>query len=219
MLINSLLLAVSSSIDSLGIGITYGIKNTKISYKSKIILFVISFLICILSIWFGDFIRNIFSDSFSKIIGALIISFIGLFVIFQCLYGNSENNLDNEKDLNFKEFQKQEKIYSFFIKFLGITIKIIKNPKYSDLNNSNLIEPNEAFFLSFALSLDCFCIGVGSSVAGISSSVFPFFISIFQLFFLSLGNFLGRKLYKFSKLPSNIWSILSRNIACINWSF
>ena len=32
MIINSLILAVSSSIDSLGLGITYGIKNTKISF-------------------------------------------------------------------------------------------------------------------------------------------------------------------------------------------
>lgn len=30
MLLNCIILAISSSIDSLGIGITYGIKNTKI---------------------------------------------------------------------------------------------------------------------------------------------------------------------------------------------
>ena len=45
MFINSLILALSSSIDSLGIGITYGIKNTRISYMAKIVLFVISFFI------------------------------------------------------------------------------------------------------------------------------------------------------------------------------
>lgn len=50
MLINSLLLAISSSIDSLGIGITYGIRNIKISFLGKLILFTISFLIAFLSI-------------------------------------------------------------------------------------------------------------------------------------------------------------------------
>ena len=39
---NSLILALSSSIDSFGIGITYGLKSTKISLLGKIILFVIS---------------------------------------------------------------------------------------------------------------------------------------------------------------------------------
>ena len=50
MFINSLILALSSSIDSLGIGITYGIKNTRISYMAKIVLFVISFFISFLSV-------------------------------------------------------------------------------------------------------------------------------------------------------------------------
>ena len=31
----------------------------------------------------------------------------------------------------------------------------------------------------------------------------------FQLFFLSLGNYCGKKLYSFSKLPDNIWSTIS----------
>lgn len=61
MFINSLILALSSSIDSLGIGITYGIKNTRISYMAKIVLFVISFLISFLSVCFGDILKNIFS--------------------------------------------------------------------------------------------------------------------------------------------------------------
>ena len=42
MLINSILLALSSSLDSLGIGTTYGIKNMEISKISILILFTIS---------------------------------------------------------------------------------------------------------------------------------------------------------------------------------
>ena len=37
---SSMFLAISSSIDALGIGITYGIKNTKIPLIEKFILFV-----------------------------------------------------------------------------------------------------------------------------------------------------------------------------------
>ena len=35
MLINCFILAISSSIDSLGIGVTYGIKDKKIVHKEK----------------------------------------------------------------------------------------------------------------------------------------------------------------------------------------
>ena len=66
MFINSLILAISSSIDSLGIGITYGIKNTRISYMAKVVLFAISFILSILSIWFGTVLKNILSISFTK---------------------------------------------------------------------------------------------------------------------------------------------------------
>ena len=44
MLLNCILLALSVSIDSLGIGISYGIKHTKISKISNFTLFSISFL-------------------------------------------------------------------------------------------------------------------------------------------------------------------------------
>lgn len=213
-LINSLFLAISSSIDSLGIGVTYGVKNTKISYIGKVVLFFISFIISILSIWFGNVIKNIFSDYLTTFIGSGILIFMGFFICFQALKKEKDcmNNTDNKKfydnydnNINFKE----EKIYSFFIKFLGITIKIIKNPISSDFDYSNSIDSKEALFLGLALSLDSFCIGVGGSIIGISSMLFPLLIASFQLLFLSVGNFLGRKLNKLSHLPDNIWSIIS----------
>lgn len=204
MFINSLVLAISSSIDSLGIGITYGIKNTKISYMGKVVLFFISFSISILSIWFGNVIKNIFSESITKFIGSFILMLMGIFIFFQAL--KKEDKTPNSDNIS---FPSEEKVYSFFIKFLGITIKIIKNPNYSDFDKSKSIDAKEALFLGLALSLDSFCIGVGSSVIGISSMFFPFLISLFQLIFLSFGNFLGHKIYRFSKIPDNIWSILS----------
>lgn len=166
MLINSLVLSLSSSIDSLGIGITYGIKNTKISYFAKLILFAISFGISILSIWFGDMIKSIFSDTITKLLANLILIVMGVFVCFQ-------------------------------------------DPSSSDLDCSNSIDGKEAFVLGFALSLDCFCIGTCGSVLGIHFLLFPLFISTFQFIFLSVGNSIGKKLYRFRLLPDRIWSVIS----------
>lgn len=209
---SSLILAISSSIDSLGIGITYGIKNTKISYISKVILFIISFFTTIISIWFGDTLKNIFSESIAKIFGSSILIMIGFFMFFQTLKKDEKDTKYCNNDLSKLDIlntKNEQKIFSFFIKFLGITIKIIKNPSSSDFNNSNLIDPKEAFFLGLALSIDSFCIGIGGSIIGINSTIFPLLISIFQLIFLSIGNYLGHKLTNYSKIPNNIWSILS----------
>lgn len=163
-------------------------------------LFVISFSISILAIWFGDVIKNIFSDFVTKLMGNIILIAMGGFICFQAIHKN---------EINYKMNKKDEKIYSFFIDFLGITIKIIKNPSSSDLDSSNSIDSKEALFLGVALSLDCFCIGMGGSMIGVSPLLFPLFISIFQLVFLNMGYILGKKLYQLSHLPDNTWSIIS----------
>ena len=206
MLINSIVLAISNSIDSLGIGITYGIKNTKISNKARIILFGISFLVTLISLYFGNIIKNIFNENITKFLGSSILIIMGVFILFQSL--KKENVKNNKKDIIYLE-NETEKIYSFFIRFLGITIKIIKNPVNSDLDNSKIIDSKESLFLGLTLSLDSFCIGIGGSIIGINYQIFPLLIAIFQLSFLSIGNIFGKKLYKLSNLPDNIWSIMS----------
>ena len=211
MFLTCFILSLSVSIDSLSIGITYGIKNTKISYVGKVILFIISFVISIVSIWFGDNLKNIFPEILTKLIGTFILIFMGIFIIYQSI---------NKKDINKIQYQDfknnaEEKIYSFFIKFLGITIQIIKNPIYSDFDNSKKIDAKEAIFLGLALSLDAFCIGIGSGIIGLNSCLFPFLTSFFQLLFLNTGIIFGKKLNSLSKLPDNIWSIISGNLLII----
>lgn len=202
MLLNSLLLSISSSIDSLGIGITYGIKNTKISCIAKVIIFLFSLIATIISIWFGNVIKSVFPSFLTKSIGNCILIFMGLFMCFQALNKNDKNKFKIENN-------NTEKIYSFFIKFLGVTINIIKNPVSSDLDNSKLIDSKEALFLGVASSLDSFCIGIGGSIIGISYNFFPFFVAVFQLLFLNFGIFLGKKIHNFTNLPDNVWSVCS----------
>lgn len=203
MLLNSFLLAISSSIDSLGIGITYGIKNTIISYIGKIIIFLFTLIVTIVSLWFGDIIKDFLPNFLTDFIGNFVLIFIGAFMFFQAL--NKSEDLKVKNSIN----TDNEKIYSFFIKFLGITIKIIKNPISSDFDNSKLIDSKESLFLALALSLDCFCIGIGASIAGINYTFFPFLVAIFQIFFLSFGNFIGKKIYSSTHLPDNFWSVCS----------
>lgn len=195
MLFNYFLLAFSVSIDSLGIGITYGLRKTKISFISKIILFAFSFIITSISIYFGKLLSVILPNSFANLIGVLLLIFMGLFIIYQT---HSKNKKIKEK-----------KKYTLFFKSLGITIQIMRDPISSDLNNSKLIDAKEAIYLALALSMDSICIALGGSILGINSILFPFLVSIFQLLFLSLGNKLGKKLFSIKNIPENIWSTFS----------
>ena len=178
-MINSLLLALSSSIDSLGIGITYGIKNTKISRIVKIILFAISLITTYISIFFGNLIQYIFPKVFTNFLGCLILICMGIYICFQAL--------KKEKDSK----------------------NIFNSPISSDINHSKIIEPQESLILAIALSLDSFCIGICGAITDINLTLFPFLVSILQLIFLSLGSYLGIHIRNFCKLPQNVWSIIS----------
>ena len=203
MLYNYIMLALCVSIDSLGTGITYGLKNTKISNLAKLTLFTISFAITSISLLIGDTISSFLSIFLCNLIGSLILCSMGLWIVFQALKKDKIN-----EDLSTHSLTHTN-VYEFFLKSFGITIKIIRDPKYSDLDNSNNIDAKEAMFLAIALSLDSIGVSIGSSIIGITSIWFPVLVSLFQLAFLSIGSFLGNKLNKKPNIPDNVWSIIA----------
>lgn len=194
-MLNYIMLALSVSIDSLGIGITYGLKQTKINMYAKIILFFISFIITSLSVLLGNFISSFLSPTISKIFGSLILICIGIMIIYQ-VYKPSVT-------------RKKLKTYNILLKSLGITIKIIHDPMYSDLDSSKVIDAKESFYLGLALSLDSIGIGIAGSVLVNNFILFSLFVSSFQLLFLTIGNMLGKTVAKKLPFPDNIWNLIS----------
>ena len=162
MLLNCILLALSVSIDSLGIGISYGIKHTKISKISNFTLFSISFLMTSFSIFIGNSISSLLSEKFSI--------FLGIYGIY-------------------KNISQQTTNYDF--------------------NHSNEIDSKEAIFLGLALSIDSFCVGLGSGIIGLNDILLPFLVSIFQLFFINCSANIANLLLSKFNISDNILSYIS----------
>lgn len=162
MFYTSLLLAISVSIDALGMGITYGIRDTKVSNTSKIVLFVVSFIVGIISVYIGSLLNSLFPSLVAKIVGFIVLCTMGCWIIYTTLTPQKKK----------KEKEHKNK-YDFFLKPLGITITIIRNPISSDLDNSNNITPKEAFYLAVALSLDVFSVGIGAGVSRNNFFILP----------------------------------------------
>ncbi len=206
MLFSLLSLAVSVSIDSFGIGITYGLRKTKISSFSKVILFGISLAITSLSISLGNLLSHILPSIVTKLIGIILLVGMGLFILYETIRKSTPSHMIEKKSDSKNGLKKT---YNIILKSFGITIRIIRNPISSDLDNSQTIDAKEAFYLGFALSVDALCVGIGSSMMGLGSFVFPFLVATFQLFFLSFGILLGKKVLSASRIPENTWSIVS----------
>ncbi len=80
-MLNSILLAISVSLDSLGIGVTYGIKNIKIHFLAKCLLFAISICCTFFSFFIGGYINMVLSTGITRLISSSILIILGITII------------------------------------------------------------------------------------------------------------------------------------------
>ncbi len=78
-----------------------------------------------------------------------------------------------------------------------------------DFNHSNEIDSKEAIFLGLALSIDSFCVGLGSGIIGLNDILLPFLVSIFQLFFINCSANIANLLLSKFNISDNILSYIS----------
>ena len=83
MILKYILLALSASIDALSLGITYGIKKTKISKTANIIIFMIVLCCSTIAILVGHFLSLLFSPTFSVLLGSSLLIMLGIYNIYK----------------------------------------------------------------------------------------------------------------------------------------
>ena len=196
--IGCLLLAVSLSMDALGIGISYGVRKIRVPFFSRLIICVISIFITGAAVFLGGMILSLLNPGIAKFIGAGMLALLGCFIIFQAFVGEKT-----------KRKKKCGTLKSIFIKPFGITIKIVRDPISCDFDKSNRIDVFEAVYLGVALSIDSFGVGISSAVSGLNSMIIPIAAGICQLCMLCIGGFLGARLEKLHWGNNRIWNIIS----------
>lgn len=80
-----LILAISVSIDSFGIGITYGIRNTAIGKLSGATLFIISLIFSGVSVLVGNVIFSIIPENIVKFISVILLICMGIWIILETI--------------------------------------------------------------------------------------------------------------------------------------
>ncbi len=200
MIISVILLSISLSIDSLGIGTSYGLRDITLSKTAKIIISIQSILITGFALLAGRAAANIFPESIAKNIGIIMLIFMGILIIYQGLKPNSP-----KKEMPKKNYT----IFSFIIKSLGVTKQIIRTTRYCDMDNSNQIDIREGIYLGLALSIDSIGAGFGSGASGIFMPILPFLTALCQIIFLSSGILIGKKLKYARQIKENICTIVS----------
>ena len=104
MIFKCILLALSASIDALSLGVTYGIKKTKMSKAGNIIIFTTLLVLTGFSVLIGHYISILFSPAISVILGSSLLILLGIYNIYKANNNVSTNfDTDNSNYIDEKE--------------------------------------------------------------------------------------------------------------------
>lgn len=177
-MISNLLLAVSLSMDAAAFALAYAVKNIRFTWGSRLIMAALSFGYAAIAVCAGGFLGRYISADVANWAGATLIAALGI----MNLCGGF-----------FKKPTPPSRALVWVIRPLRLTIHIMRDPAQADQNRSQVIEPHEALYLGFALSLDALAAGFGAGLAGLAGAWFPLGAALCQLVFLCFGEWIGKK--------------------------
>ncbi len=183
-----LLLAISLSIDALGVGITYGVREITISPMVKLILAGESAALMAIFLIAGNQLTLLLSPKTANYFGVALLFCMGLWLCIQCFIQLKHPPIE---------------------KTLHTPMTLVHTPTACDRDRSFTLEPKEAMTLSFILSMDSLGAGIGAGAAGISISFLPLCVALCQTLFLSLGTIAGKQLKHITPFPEHLWSAVS----------
>ena len=170
--------AVSSSIDNLAVGISYGMQDIRIGARKNILVAVICFLMSIGGISFGVWIGSFLPGMVPVIVGAFLLTIIGMRIILLVnprKKGTMKENVEHTgKSGRFKD--------------------ILRNLKISNADNFGDIGWGEAIFLGVALSANALTNGLGAGLLGFSPLAISLMAAIGSYFNVWVGVKVGAKL-------------------------
>ncbi len=94
------LLSIATSLDALSIGASCSFSGIKTPFKAKFIMCIISFAVTSIAVCFGGFLINIISDMLGKIIGAVFLSGLGIYILISAILNREPVECDRDKSID-----------------------------------------------------------------------------------------------------------------------
>ncbi|MGF9698242.1 manganese efflux pump [Paenibacillus sp. MABNR03] len=217
--ISLLALALALSLDGFGVGITYGLRRTKIPLLSIAVISICSGLVIGLSMQVGVLLSHVVSPDVASIVGAVILIGIGAWSLIQLIRKQGKDRLESdagteenggrgqttddrlvkgknqvlalELEQSVSGGSLERMVFTLELRKLGVVIQILRSPSKADMDNSGSISAQEAMWLGIALSLDAFGAGLGAALLGFPTLWTALVIALFSGAFLLLGMKVG----------------------------
>lgn len=167
-------IALTNNLDNIGVRIAYSIRGIRITTPINLWISVITFVISFFAAFSGTMISGLISKEQSSFIAMLLLSAIGLWMIFEPYF-------KKDKDIAEDAAQSQKKSVSH----------VLLNPHNADLDNSKHIDFKEATLLGIALSINNVGGGVSAGMIGLNSFWVGFLSAVLSFVALWAGNYVA----------------------------
>ncbi|WP_078555456.1 sporulation membrane protein YtaF [Bacillus alkalicellulosilyticus] len=184
-LLSLLVLALAVSLDSFGVGLTYGLRKMKLPFFSLLFIASCSAISILVAMGFGTLIQSYMSPQFAEALGGIILVLIGTWAVYSVLWRKPNDTEQLPVETETKMDTKV--LFALEIKKLGLVIRILRKPMEADFDKSGTITGREAFLLGIALSLDAFGAGIGAALIGFSPVFMAITVAIMSALFVTFG--------------------------------
>jgi putative sporulation protein YtaF len=187
-LISSILLAVSSNLDNLGVAIAFGMRKVQVQWKANLLIAALTGIGTLLSMKAGVYATYLLSPFWNNLISSVIMVSVGIWVMFQS-WGNLKEKDSMETLPRVKPITKNapKTVISLRIKTFEVLIRILEEPSTVDQDSSGVVDLKEAALLGVALSLNNIAGGIGGGMAGLNPELTALLAMIISYIFFEMG--------------------------------
>ncbi|MEW6183739.1 MAG: sporulation membrane protein YtaF [Bacillota bacterium] len=179
-LIGALLLVLAVNIDSLGVGISLGAKKIRVPLISNVLIASITSFGTLAALLAGQWLSGRFSSVLGKYIGCMVISGMGIWVIYDEVRRRKASGVLRKKE-PVPEDSRDGDTDSQKLTDLLLT------PPLADSDYSGHIDIREACLLGGALTLNNFAGGFGAGFLGLRPVFTSFAVAFISLLLLWCG--------------------------------
>jgi len=192
--IQILLISLAVSVDSLVVGISYGVRRVHISHWMMLLVASLSAILKVAAMLLGRSLIMWMSPATAPRLGAAILIGLGLwFLLSAAVNAGKEKAKDQNGD-------DDDTLLRFRLKYLGVVICVLQDPSVADMDDSRSISATEATLLGLALGFDA--LGAGISAGFLHLPVFftAAAVGLGTMVLLSFGTIIGGRLKR--EIPS-----------------
>ena len=186
-----LILALSSNLDNLGVGLAYGTRKIKLPFSSNLLIAVITSCGTLISMIIGKDVAIIAKNQrAASDVGAGIMVAIGLYLLFQSFRKRDVEALPFAEPLTARPTGGAQKGPRRWLRQL---IRLAREPSLPDWISSRSIELPQAATLGLALTLNNVPNGIAAGLLGLSAALTTIAVFVLSLLTLWFGLWFGAR--------------------------